>query len=405
VERAALRAKTILPLRGQIQEYAWGSRTVLAELLGGPGPSPRPQAELWLGAHPSASACVELDGAWVPLLTVIATQPEGILGQAAARRFEGKLPFLLKLIAAETPLSIQAHPDADQARAGYAREQTLGIPIDAPSRNYRDTNAKPELLCATDRFTALCGFRPAPDLHRRMTALHSPSMDRLLAPFLSSPTRETWTTSFGNLLSLSGEPRRQLIGEVARAARAAGGPEQRWCLKLHECFGDDVGVLAPLFLNLIELKPGEAIFLEPGEPHAYLQGVGVELMGNSDNVLRGGLTPKHVDVPELLRTLTFSMRPPSILRPAAVDALQSTYSTPAGEFQLFTIRLTHGSVFESEDERNIEILFCYEGDARIKQSGGDPDLPVRQGTAWLVPAAAPAYRIEGNATLYRATVP
>lgn len=163
------------------------------------------------------------------------------------------------------------------------------------------------------------------------------------------------------------------------------------------------GILAPLFLNLIDLEPGRAIFIGAGEPHAYLQGVGIELMANSDNVLRGGLTPKHVDVADLLRTLTFAMGPTQILHAQSTDSIQATYVTPASEFQLFTINLKRRASFESQDERNVEILFCYCGAARIAQSGG-PEVRMRRGTAWLVPAAAPRYRIDGVATLYRATI-
>jgi mannose-6-phosphate isomerase len=396
--------RKILPLRGQIQEYPWGSRTVLAELLAQPTPSPRPQAELWLGAHPRASSLVESEGGWVPLSSVIAAQPEDVLGPRVAQRFAGRLPFLLKLIAAETPLSIQAHPDGDQAREGYARENALGIPLDAPDRSYKDPNPKPELLCATSPFTALCGFRPAHDLRARLGALNCPTLAEVLVSFLASPSQDTWRAAFSKLLSFSGNRRRRLIAEAAKAMQESGGVEGRWVLSLRETFGDDVGILAPLFLNFVQLEPGEAIFLGPGEPHAYLGGVAVELMSNSDNVLRGGLTPKYVDVPELLRTLTFAMAPLKILRGDPVSTVQTTYLTPTPEFQLSAIHLQSGVFFESEDERNVEILFCYDGSARIAQGDGG-EVRVQRGTAWLVPAAAPRYRIEGTAALYRATVP
>jgi len=395
----------ILPLRGQIQEYAWGSRSVLAELLGRPSPSATPEAELWFGAHPRAPSFVQVEGTWSPLSELIEAHPEEVLGPRVARCFERKLPFLLKVIAAETALSIQAHPDADQARRGYERENALGIPLDAPNRSYKDPNSKPELLCATSRFVGLCGFRSADEIHATITALHSPTLDGVMAPFLGSPRPDTWRTSFGRLLLLPGERRERLIAEVGEAARPGGSAEQRWFLKLRQDFANDVGVLAPLFLNLLELEPGEAIFLGPGEPHAYLRGVAVEIMSNSDNVLRGGLTPKHVDIPELLRTLSFSMGPVSILRPGALHSRQMTYRTPAREFQLFAMHLQGSSHFESEDERNVEILFCSEGSARITQAGEGPELRAQRGTAWLVPASAPLYRIEGTATFYRATVP
>jgi len=395
----------ILPLRGQIQAYAWGSRSVLAELLGRASPSATPEAELWFGAHPRAPSFVRVEGSWFPLSEVIDAHPEEVLGPRVARSFERKLPFLLKVIAAEAPLSIQAHPDADQARRGYERENALGIPRDAPNRSFKDPNSKPELLCATSEFIALCGFRSAADLHAQLAGLHSPALDELLAPFFDSPNSNTWRTCFGRLLLLSGEPRKRLLAEVQEASQSGGSAEQRWLLKLRHDFGDDVGVLAPLFLNLLELEPGEALFLGPGEPHAYLRGVAVEIMSNSDNVLRGGLTPKHVDIPELLHTLSFSMGPVRVLRPGAVHSCQLTYSTPAREFQLFVMHLQDGSRFESQDERSVEILFCTEGSACISQAGGGPELRADKGTAWLVPAALPRYQIEGNATLYRATVP
>jgi mannose-6-phosphate isomerase len=397
----------IRPLRNPIRDYAWGSRTALAELLGEPVPAPHPQAELWMGAHPLAPSEVRADSGWTSLADWIGRDPETVLGPEAARGFGGALPFLLKLLAAERPLSIQAHPDAEQARAGFERENAAGIPLEAPQRSYRDPNAKPELLCALTPFAALCGFRGADEIVAQLDELRAQHLIALSRSLRLQRDRAGLERFFGTLLNLDAGARSDLVTEVAEAAKGGcGDPQVRgWIRTLAEEHPGDSGVLSPLFLNLVELQPGEAIFLPPRELHSYLRGVGVEIMASSDNVLRGGLTSKHVDAAELLAILSFDSRRPPILAARAVCPLESVYDAPAREFQLGVLRPRPDAAFESARERSVEILFCAQGEARLEDPARGEITPLPRGAAVLVAAAVPGYRLRGDATVFRAAVP
>jgi mannose-6-phosphate isomerase len=395
-------ATRIVRLEGVIRSYAWGSRTALPELLGRPATG-EPQAELWLGAHPSAPARVAAgDGTSVALDAWIARDPGSVLGREAADRFGGELPFLLKVLAVDAPLSIQAHPDAAQARAGFARENAAGVPLDAPQRCYRDPHAKPELICALTPFLALDRFREPAEILRRIDALRVRALDEVIAPLRRSPDRRGLTAFFEAWMTLERGARAERLDAVVRAARAAeGDPALAEMARLAAAYPGDAGVLAPLFLHLVELAPGQALFLPAGELHAYLAGMAVEIMSSSDNVLRGGLTPKHVDVPELLRTLSFASGAVDVLAPRAQASGELRYETPAREFSLARIDVRPGRSFAAARARAVEILVCTAGAGRLE---ADPGLDFRRGDAFLVPASAAAYRVHGEAVLYRATV-
>lgn len=388
----------IRALRSPIRSYAWGSRTALAELTGRAAPTAEPEAELWMGAHPSAPSEVLTEQGAVSLEEWIRRDPETVLGPEVARRFDGRLPFLFKVLAPETALSIQTHPDAEQARAGFARENAAGLALDAPERNYRDPNPKPEIICALTPFAALCSFRRADEIAAGLGALGVPELEPLLARLAG----EGLAAFFRALLSLP-PPERTSLAQAAAAAADGSSGEHAWLRELARQHPGDVGVLAPLLLNLIELAPGQALFLPAGELHAYLKGVGVELMANSDNVLRGGLTPKHVDVPELLATLTFREGPPPLLEPGP----DGVYASSAREFELAALHLEPGRPVERSRPGGVEILLCTAGAARVCDPRHDETLALARGAAALVPGAA-VYRVEaegGDATLHRAGVP
>ena len=294
-------------LTGVIQPYAWGSRTAIPELLG-VEPTGEPQAELWFGAHPLAPSTVDGE----PLDKVVAEDPVGVIGRASVEAFGPRLPFLLKVIAAAQPLSLQAHPSREQAEAGYAREQAAGVPRDAPHRTYRDGWPKPELLCALVETEALCGFREPRETYHMFDKVGVSSALELVAPLANDdvPTAERLRVVFSRLLRLKPDER-SVISEVAQAAEAAKGPDDlasfaRTAWELNAYYPGDPGVLAALLMNRITLQSGDALFMPPGNLHAYLRGGGVEIMANSDNVMRGGLTPKYVDVDELLAILDFT---------------------------------------------------------------------------------------------------
>jgi mannose-6-phosphate isomerase len=325
-------------LTGVIQPYAWGSRTAIPELLG-LEPTGGPQAELWFGAHPLAPSTVEGE----PLDKVVAQDPIGVVGRAPVEEFGPRLPFLVKIIAAAQPLSLQAHPSREQAEAGYAREQAAGVPRDAPQRTYRDGWPKPELLCALVETEALCGFRDPGETYRLFEELGVASALELVAPLADTdlPPAERLSVVFSRLLRLASD-QRSVISQVAQAADAAAGPDgllsfTRTAGGLNAYYPGDPGVLAALLMNRITLQPGDALFMPPGNLHAYLSGGGVEIMANSDNVMRGGLTPKYVNIDELLSILDFTPGLRGLITPIEESHGLWRYPTPAPEFALWRI--------------------------------------------------------------------
>ncbi|MDF1593430.1 MAG: mannose-6-phosphate isomerase, class I [Desulfobacterales bacterium] len=399
--------KKIGILQNTIQEYGWGSRTVIAELLGKPSPSESPQAELWMGTHPKAPSLVQVDGRFVSLADVIAKNPEDVLGKTAIGRFGNRLPYLFKVLAAAQPLSIQAHPNKAQAKAGFAREERAGIPPDSPERNYRDADHKPECLCALTPFRALKGFRKVKDLAARMQTCCSKNLSVELKEIERSYDSQGLKRFFESLLTLSFDRREKTVQEALNAAQEGRVDSEscEWMQKLHHYYPDDIGVLAPLFLNLVCLEPGQAMFLPAGQMHSYLEGAGIELMANSDNVLRGGLTPKHVDIPELMNILDFRERPVSILAPVKKNEFEVVYESSDEEFVLSVICTPRGGVYRSRGKRSAEILLCTEGEGRLTDTGSGEQIDVRKGMSLLVPAAVPQYSIEGKMTIYKASVP
>jgi mannose-6-phosphate isomerase len=391
-------------LDNPIQAYAWGSRTAIAGLLGRPSPSAAPQAEMWMGAHPKAPSKIFIDGTWQPLDRLIEAFPAEILGPGVVERFGPRLPYLLKVLAAAEPLSIQAHPDLPQAREGFARENRAGIPIDAPTRNYRDDNHKPELICALSPFWALNGFRPPAEISAHLRVLCPASLREEIDAFEAVAPAVAIRTLFSSLMTLDTIRRGAVVNEAVTRARQGEGEGDvcRWVAALGRRYPEDIGVLAPALLNSVCLAPGEAMFLPAGRLHAYLEGTAIEIMANSDNVLRGGLTAKHIDVPELLRVLRFEGGRPEVLRTG--DGTEGRFDTPAAEFALWVLQPDGLRPWTSPSGRRVEILLCTEGGGRLTAAGGQTTEFAR-GTALLVPAAAGTYRIDGRAVLYRAALP
>lgn len=391
-------------LKNIVQEYAWGSKTSIPELLGKPSPSEKPQAEMWMGAHPKASSKVIANGDWTPLTEVIQKNPEAILGKKVAEKFSGTLPFLFKVLAADRPLSIQAHPNLSQARKGFEKENIQGIPMKSFIRNYRDNNHKPELICALTPFSALNGFRPIPEILELTHTLCSTTLDPELTALQNSPDSNGLKYFFQDLMAMPVTRQKEVIAGAVEIASGIAGmePAWEWIIKLHQEYPEDIGVISPLFLNLVELQPGQAMYLPAGELHSYLKGTGTELMANSDNVIRGGLTSKHVDVQELVSILTFKHGKPDIIEAMPINHFEYGYMTPASEFVLSVIRLNN-EMFESSKKRSVEILLCTGGEAEITEN--DKELSFKKGDSVIVPASAETYNIKGNATICKAGVP
>lgn len=378
-----------------IQSYAWGSRSAIAELLGEQVPSAEPQAELWLGAHPAAPSRVICDGAERSLVDMIDADPRGLLGADGLEAFGPRLPFLLKVLAVDQPLSLQAHPDADRAAAGFAEEQDRGIAHDDPRRTYRDPHHKPELICALTPFDALCGLRPIKEIQALLGELGVPEL-RLPGP--------------GELAGLvcailDAAAPGDLVAAVLAASRRRAeegspfAPSYLCAAELAERYPEDPGVVVSLLLNLIQLRPGQATYLPPGRLHAYLRGVGVEIMATSDNVLRGGLTPKHVDVPELMAVLEVRGGVPEILDGQPDEAGWSRYPTPAAGFALARAELD-GSGPVTSEVRGPQILLCTDGALSLR-GDGVPE-PLGRGQSVFVPSGEPV-AVTGTGGVYRAT--
>jgi len=335
---------------------------------------------------------------------VIQDDPVALLGADVCDRFGNELPFLFKVLAAAEPLSIQAHPNHEQARSGWERENAEGIPLDAPRRSYRDPNHKPELVCALTPFAALKGFRPLDEIARGLEPLARPELAHEAGRLARERTPAALRALFARLMTLEPEERAPLLTRMAaEAARRESDAAWRWVAALAAKHPGDLGALAPLYLNLVRLEPGEALYLAAGELHTYLEGTALEIMANSDNVLRGGLTPKRVDVQELLSVLSFDAQPVEVLRPAADGPGWASFMTPAREFELGFVAVAPGRPYQAGSGRGVEILLQLEGACRLVS--GACEVALTRGRSVLVPAALDAYRLEGEGRIARARVP
>lgn len=357
-----------------IQEYAWGSRTVLAEFLGRPAPSERPQAELWIGAHPAAPSRLATGR---PLGEHIAADPRAALGPEALAAFGPRLPFLLKVLAVAAPLSVQVHPDHEQAERGFAAETA---PPGDPARSYRDSWPKPEVLCALTGFDALCGIRR--DGAGALGGVPS------LRPVAALLDRGEHTEAVRALLTWP-EPERA----VAEAAAVAPEPYA----SLAERYPGDMGVLVAMLLNHVRLAPGQALYVPPRVPHCYLGGTGIELMAASDNVLRAGLTAKRVDVPGLLAVASFEPAPPHVVEPVRRER-ESVYPTPAAEFRLS--RVEPPAVLPAGGP---QLLLCLDGAVGACRDGQVIEL--RRGEAAFVAHRGGPIALTGTGAVVRASLP
>lgn len=396
-----------------VQAYAWGSRTALPDLCGTASPAPHPVAEYWFGAHSSGSSLCS-DGR--SLDERIAADPQGELGDRVLNEHHGGLPFLVKLLSAEQALSLQAHPSPERAREGYEAEDSRGIALDAPDRNYRDPNHKPEVLVALTDFHALVGFRPVAGTVALLDALDVASLRPYRDMLDGQPDAEGIRAVFTTFITMPHGALEAVVSDLVTAAveyLTVEGVDGRWAkeattvVELAERYPTDPGVLGALLLNRVALQPGQAVYLGPGHMHAYLRGVGVEVMANSDNVLRGGLTPKHVDVPELMRVLDFEPLDDPTVSPAPVGQGipgEVAFPTPAPDFHLTRIDLESRSVPVSYLPEGPEVLLCTSGTVQVAVNGSTEELG--PGRAVWVPASTPTVTLSASddATVFRTRV-
>lgn len=384
--------------------YAWGSVTAIPELLGTPLTG-GPQAELWLGAHPASPSVVDSGPErGRGLDAVVAADPAGVLGAASVAAFGPELPFLMKVLAAAQPLSLQVHPSEEQARAGFAAEESAGVPVDSPRRNYKDRHHKPEMILALSPFVALSGFRRPGEARADLRAiLGSPapgSVHAALDRALAQPDEDAALHDALTLLLGGGREVVALASMLVRESRAGSfvaagttGPGARTAdtvRLLATYYPSDPGVAVAVLLNRVDLAPGQALYLDAGNVHAYLRGLGIEVMASSDNVLRGGLTPKHVDVPELERVVVFRPVDPYRVVPedrGTGDTHDVLYAPPVGEFRLQVIRAPAGAVVAVE-HHGPSLVLVSAGSATL--TAGDADLAVDRGRSAFVGADEPA---------------
>ncbi|MGE6134702.1 mannose-6-phosphate isomerase, class I [Aeromonas salmonicida] len=388
---------SFLLMQNPIQGYDWGSHDSLTTLFGIPNPTGKPQAELWMGAHPNGCSEVTLAGSAQKLSAVIDAAPTAALGEATVTRF-GSLPFLFKVLCAEKALSIQVHPSKAQAEAGFAKEEAAGIPIKAGNRNYKDPNHKPELVFALTPYQAMNGFRAIPAILALFERVKLAAIADLVAALAASQNEVGLQHFFHQLLILSGERKDEALAGLLTYA-SAHQDEETFALvtSLAAQYPGDVGLFSPLLLNVVTLQPGQAMFLDACTPHAYVRGTGLEIMANSDNVLRAGLTPKYIDVAELLDCTRCLPKPDDqiLLAPRVEGAVQHfdvpvpdfTFSVyPAGEHQLTTA--------------SAEILFAIDEAVILKR--GDDTLRLEKGQSAFVPAATGHYRLQAEGRVARA---
>ncbi|MBC7724969.1 MAG: mannose-6-phosphate isomerase, class I [Burkholderiaceae bacterium] len=368
--------------------YAWGSTTAIADLLG-TVPSGGPEAELWLGAHagsPSRIVDPRLTDGAADLAAWVAADPQRTLGSFATC---ARLPFLLKVLAAEAPLSLQAHPTNAQAREGFRLENAAGVPADAPDRNYRDEFAKPELVFAlSERFEALCGFRPAEEFREIVHELQAAGAepDGVLDVLLERLSADDGLRGLVEWLSLGGPQVDAVVAAVAEAAPRVTGSRFAASLAtvtdLAAHYPGDPGIVISLLLHRVSLRRGEVLYLPAGNIHAYLSGLAVELMAASDNVLRGGLTPKHVDVPELLSVLDFRTIDAPYLEPERPALGVEVFRPDVPDFVLVHV---DGTAPASVTLTGPAIALCVSGSTVLRGAGGSRVVLSRGESLYITP--------------------
>ena len=376
----------LLKITNQAREYAWGSRTLISDYFGIPATG-APMAEIWFGTHDGSPSQLS-DGS-------------GTLTQKLGR----SLPFLLKILAADSPLSIQAHPDSVQAKVGFDQENAKGIGLSSPSRNYKDEHHKPELIVAVTDFEALAGFKPLADIQQLFSDLAD--HQGVSAGFRTMATN--WLNLLGEpdglrklFLSIAGS-RSNLDGFNAELASLAEG-EARFALaeRLNLLHPGDPGVVMALLMNHVYLDPGEALFLDAGKPHAYLQGLGIEVMASSDNVLRGGLTQKHVDVAELEKIIKFESSEQLVIHPKEISKGLFHYECEAEDFNVYRAELSGSVVMADLNLPGESIVLCAAGEVALSNSIDEREV-LRRGEAAYLAADSKRFTLAGSGTAFIAT--
>lgn len=382
-------------LINSVQNYAWGSQTALTELYGIANPDQLPMAELWMGAHPKSSSKITDASGERSLREAIEADKTRLLGAQVAERF-GELPFLFKVLCADQPLSIQVHPNKKASEIGFAKENAAGIPLDAAERNYKDPNHKPELVFALTPFLAMNAFRE----FSQIVSLLQPvaGAHQAIAHFLENPNAERLSQLFASLLNMQGDEKSRALAILQAALDKETGEPWETIRLIAKFYPDDSGLFSPLLLNVVKLNPGEAMFLFAETPHAYLQGVALEVMANSDNVLRAGLTPKYIDIPELVANVKFEAKPASeLLTQPMQNGAELDFPIPVADFAFSLHQLSDKE--ESLAQTSAAILFCVEGEATLSKN--DTRLQLKAGESAFIGADESPVSVSGTGRLAR----
>ena len=383
-------------LINSVQNYAWGSKTALTDLYGIANPNNLPMAELWMGAHPKSSSKIEdASGQARSLRDVIDADKAALLGDKVAQRF-GELPFLFKVLCADQPLSIQVHPNKQASEIGFAKENAAGIPLDAAERNYKDPNHKPELVFALTPFLAMNAFREFSEIISLLQPVAG--ANNAIAHFLENPNAEALSQLFASLLNMQGEEKSHALAVLKAALESQQGEPWETIRLIAQFYPDDSGLFSPLLLNVVKLNPGEAMFLFAETPHAYLQGVALEVMANSDNVLRAGLTPKYIDSPELVANVKFVAKPAAeLLTQPVKNGAELDFPIPVEDFAFSLHDLSQTETTIAQE--SAAILFCVEGEATLHK--GEQRLVLKPGESAFVAANESPVSVSGTGRLAR----
>jgi mannose-6-phosphate isomerase len=401
-------------LKPVIQKYPWGHTSYLQQLVGADSESIGEHwAELWMGTHPAGmSQVINSNGGSIGLDEFVRGHTPVSVGRHRWDVSDQGLPFLFKVLAVSSPLSIQCHPTREQARRGYEAEQAQGLDSDAAERSYRDANHKPEIICAVTDFTALCGFKRIETIIQLFTRYFPEVYDLLFGSFFYQKDLSeelSYRYVLEQILTLSAEKKTicmQMIHDSMASLRHIEEPEIQLVEKLLSFYPDDPSVLSPLYLELYKLKPGEALYVSAGVLHTYIEGIGVELMAASDNVIRGGLTHKHVDAAQLMGLVKFSYRHRHPSQPIREASGRYAYHTPAQDFELY--RMESGTC-TVDSRRFLELAIQLEGESRFTYQQSSDKTPrtfrLERGQSCVLPADIHSYTMECEGTAFMAGIP
>lgn len=385
-------------LNNVVQNYAWGSETAITDYFGIANTKGKPQAEIWMGIHPNGCSESVYNGENVSLYDIIIKDPVSMLGKRTMESF-GTLPYLFKVLAAEQALSIQVHPNKQQAEIGFKSEQDRGVPISAPFCNYKDSNHKPELVYAISEYQAMNGFRSIDEIIEHFFDLAISELRELVDDLISNQTSSGLSKFFSELLLLEGQQKQAAINALMAKVSVNDTELFKLIAELERQYPNDIGLFSPLILNVITLKPGEAMFLDAETPHAYIKGVALEIMANSDNVLRAGLTSKHIDVEELIKSTRFeSLAFERLLLKPTIYGDISEFEVPVSDFKFAIVNPTNKLKIHIDAP---EILLALDCEVVLTHNSGDSCI-INKGDSVFIPAFVGNYLVTSKGRVARA---